>query len=205
MLTLYYARNTCARATHIALLDAGAEFSTVRIDTSSNQQNSPEYLAVNPKGRVPALATENGVLTETPALLAYIAQRFPGAGLAPLNDPFAFARLQEFNLYLCATFHIAHGHLWRPQRWATDQATMDGLKRAAPGVIESCWSYIEEIAYRGPWAMGDTYTICDPYLFTVTSWMEFDGIDRSKFPRVAEHYRRMSDRPNVRKALEAEA
>ena len=66
MLTLYYARNTCARATHIALLDAGAEFSTVRIDTTSNQQNSPEYLAVNPKGRVPALATENGVLTETP-------------------------------------------------------------------------------------------------------------------------------------------
>ncbi len=204
MLTLYYARNTCARATHIALLDANAEFTTIRIDTSSNQQNSPEYLAVNATGRVPALLTEHGVLTETPALLAYIAQRYPAVALAPLSDPFAFAQIQEFNAYLCATFHVAHGHLWRPQRWASDPAAIEGMKQAAPAVIASCWSYIENHAFRGPWAMGDTYTICDPYLYTVTSWMEFDRIERSNYPRVAEHYRRMCDLPNVRKALAAE-
>jgi glutathione S-transferase len=205
MLTFYYAHNTCARASYVALLDANAEFAGVRLDFSSNQQNSPEYLAVNAKGRVPSLVTEYGVLTETPALLAYIAQRYPAASLAPLNDPFAFARLQEFNAYLCATFHVAHGHLWRPQRWVSDPAAMEEIKRAAPGVIAACWSYLENHAFRGPWAMGDSYTICDPYLYTVTSWMEYDSIERSHYPRIAEHYRRMCDLPNVQKALAAGA
>lgn len=204
MLTFYYARNTCALATHIALLDAGAEISAVRVDLASNEQNSPAYLAINAKGRVPALVTEQGVLTETPALLAFIAQNFPKAGLAPLNNPFAFAQVQEFNLYLCATFHVAHAHLWRPQRWANDQTTMEGLKHAAPDVIASCWSFIEETAFHGPWAMGGNYTICDPYLYTVATWMEFDNIDPAKYPRVAEHRRRMSNLPNVRKAIEVE-
>ena len=86
MLKLYYAAGTCALASHIALEEAGAEFETVRVDFRSNEQRKPEYLAINPKGRVPALVTEQGMLTETPALLIYIAQAFPRAGLAPLTE-----------------------------------------------------------------------------------------------------------------------
>ncbi|PTN42023.1 glutathione S-transferase, partial [Achromobacter xylosoxidans] len=87
--TFYTAPGTCALATHIALHEAGADFDLVKLDMGAAQQQSPEYLRVNPKGRVPALATEHGVLTETPALLAFVAQSFPAAQLAPVDDPFA--------------------------------------------------------------------------------------------------------------------
>ena len=103
-LTLYYTPGTCALAVHIALHEAQAGHELVRLDFAAQQQRSPEYLAINPKGRVPALVTEHGVLTETPALLAYVAQRYAQAQLAPL-DPFAFARMQEFNNYLASTVH----------------------------------------------------------------------------------------------------
>ena len=108
--TFYTAPGTCALATHIALQEAGADFDVVKLDFAAGQQQSAEYLAINPKGRVPALKTEHGVLTETPALLTFVAQRFPEAGLAPLNDPFAFAQLQELNSYLASTAHVAHAH-----------------------------------------------------------------------------------------------
>ena len=100
MLKLFYAPNTCALASHIALEEAGADYQTVRLDFRADEQRKPEYLAINPKGRVPALATDRGILTETPAILAFVAQSFPQAKLAPLDDPFAFARVQAFNTYL---------------------------------------------------------------------------------------------------------
>ena len=100
MLRLYYATGTCALATHIALEEAGARYEAVAVDFRSQAQRSAEYLAVNPKGRVPALVTDSGTLTETPALLCYVAQCFPQADLAPLADPFLMAQVQEFNSYL---------------------------------------------------------------------------------------------------------
>ena len=90
----------------------------VRIDFEADEQRSSRYLAVNPKGRVPAMVTDRGILTETPAILAFIAQNFPQAGLAPLADPFAFAQVQAFNSYLCSTVHVAHAHGKRGHRWA---------------------------------------------------------------------------------------
>jgi glutathione S-transferase len=86
MFTLYYARNTCSLASHIALEEAGAEFETIRLNFADNEQRKPEYLNRNPKGRVPALVTRQGVITETPAILAFIAQSFPKSNLAPLNS-----------------------------------------------------------------------------------------------------------------------
>ena len=198
---LYYAAHTCALASHIALEDAGAEYSTVRIDFAANEQRSPEYLAINPKGRVPALVTVRGILTETPAMLAYIAQSFPGARLAPLDDPFAFAEVQAFNSYLCATLHVAHAHRMRGTRWADDPAAIEAMKRKVPDSVGACYELIEGKMLRGPWVMGDSYTICDPYLFTVAQWMEGDSIDPSRFPRVRDHRERMSERATVRKAI----
>ncbi|HEX3990747.1 MAG TPA: glutathione S-transferase N-terminal domain-containing protein, partial [Acetobacteraceae bacterium] len=97
MLRLYYAPGTCALATHIALEEAGASYEAVKVDFGAQAQRSPEYLALNPKGRVPALVTDNGILTETPALLCFVAQQFPAAELAPLSDPFVLAQIQDFN------------------------------------------------------------------------------------------------------------
>src|SRR5215468_10464992 len=123
MLKLYYAPATCALASHITLEEAGADYTTERLNFKVNQQNSPEYLAINPKGRVPSLVTDRGILTETPAMLAFIAQSFPKAKLAPLDDAFAFAQVQSFNAYLCATVHVAHAHKMRGSRWATEETS----------------------------------------------------------------------------------
>lgn len=204
MMKLYYAAHTCALASHIALEDSGAEYSTVRINFAVNQQRSPEYLAINPKGRVPALVTERGILTETPAMLAFIAQSFPAARLAPLDDPFDFAEVQAFNNYLCATLHVAHAHRMRGHRWADDPAAITAMQRKVPDSVGACYELIERKMLRGPWVMGDSYTICDPYLFTVAQWMEDDSVDPARFPKVRDHRQRMSERAAVRKAIVAE-
>src|ERR1700757_2102516 len=99
MLTFYYATNTCALASHIALEDAGAAYETRWVDFGAAEQTKSEYLEINRKGPGPPLAAERGVLTEAPAILAYIAHPHPEAQLAPLDDPFAFAELQAFLSY----------------------------------------------------------------------------------------------------------
>jgi glutathione S-transferase len=204
MIKLYYAAHTCSLASHIALEEAGAEYSTTRIHFKTNEQNSPEYLAINPKGRVPAMVTERGILTETPAMLAFIAQSFPQARLAPLDDPFAFAQVQAFNSYLCSTVHVAHAHRMRGSRWATDENSFADMKRKVPQSVGAAFGLIERDLLKGPWVMGETYTICDPYLFTMAQWLEGDGVDLSVLPRVIDHRNRMSERPAVRKAIAEE-
>lgn len=204
MLTLYYAPHTCSLASHIALEDAGADYTTVRISFANDEQRQPEYLAINPKGRVPALATGRGILTETPAMLAFIAQSFPLKKLAPLDDPFLFAQAQAFNLYLCSTLHVAHSHRMRGYRWADDPAAIAAMQRKVPQSVAACYELIEHQMLGTPWVMGETYTICDPYLFTMAEWLEGDGVDPSRFPRVMEHRRRMAERPQVQRALAEE-
>jgi glutathione S-transferase len=204
MLKLYYTPGTCALASHIALQEADAVYTAERIDFKSNQQNSPEYLAINPKGRVPSLVTDRGILTETPAMLAFIAQSFPQAKLAPFDDPFAFAQVQAFNSYLCSTVHVAHAHKMRGSRWTTDEASFADMKRMVPKTVGACFALIERSMIKGPWVMGETYTICDPYLFTLAGWLEGDSVDLSALPKVADHRKRMSERPAVQKVLAEE-
>ena len=204
MLKLYYTPGTCALASHITLAEAGAAYTTEKIDFKSNQQNSPEYLAINPKGRVPALVTDRGILTETPAMLAFIAQSFPQAKLAPLDDAYAFAQVQAFNSYLCSTVHVAHAHKMRGARWATEESTFADMKRMIPKTVGASFALIERDMLRGPWVMGETYTICDPYLFTLAGWLEGDSVDISTLPKVADHRKRMADRPAVQKVMEEE-
>jgi glutathione S-transferase len=203
MFKLYYASGTCALASHIALEEAGAPYSAERISFKDNQQNSADYLKINPKGRVPALVTDKGVLTETPAILAFVAQSFPAANLAP-KDAFAFAQAQSFNSYLCSTVHINHAHKMRGARWATEESSFADMKRKVPETMTACFSLIERDMIRGPWVMGEQYTICDPYLYTIGGWLEGDGVDLSKLPKVAAHRKRMEERPAVQKAVAAE-
>ena len=204
MLKLYWAPNTCALASHIALEEAGADFTLQRVDFRADEQRQSAYLAINPKGRVPALATDRGTLTETPAILAFVAQSFPKARLAPLEDPFAFAKVQAFNSYLCSTVHVAHAHRVRGYRWADDPAALKEMQRKVPQAVGECFGLIEHSMLAGPWVMGAAFTICDPYLFTLAQWLAGDGVDIARFPQVAEHSRRMSERPAVIKAIGAE-
>src|SRR5215475_7049978 len=203
MYKLYYAPGTCALASHIALEEAGADYSAMRLDFKANQQQSPDYLRINAKGRVPALVTDQGVITETPAILAFIAQSFPKAKLAP-SDPFAFAKAQSFNNYLCATVHVAHAHKLRGYRWASEESSFADMKRKLPEAMSACFALIEDGMMKGPWVMGEQYTICDPYLFTIGLWLEGDGVDMKGLPKVMAHRKRMSERPAVLKVLAEE-
>jgi len=205
MLKLFYAVGSCSLASHIALEEAGADYEAVAMSTKLGDQRKPEYLAINPKGRVPALVTDRGVLTETPAILAFVAQSYPAAKLAPLDDPYVFARAQAFNSYLCSTVHVAHAHKHRGYRWADDPAALAEMTRKVPEVEGACFQLIEDDMLAGPWVLGEAYSICDPYLFTLAGWLEGDGIDISRFPSVAAHSERMRQRPAVARALAAEA
>lgn len=205
MLTLHYAPGTCALASHIALEQAGADYAAVRVDFSRNEQRSADYLRLNPKGRVPVLVTDQGILTETPAILQYIAQSHPQSGLAPLDDHFALAQMNAFNSYLCATVHVAHAHGRRGYRWADDPAAIEAMKQKLPQTMGDCFALIEHELLRGPWVMGERYSVCDPYLFTLAQWLAGDGVDIARFPKVAEHHRRMATIPAVGRILALES
>ena len=86
-------------------------------------------------------------------------------------------------------------------RWATEETTFADMKRMVPKTVGACFSLIERDMFRGPWVMGEQYTICDPYLYTLTGWLEGDGVDIATLPKVADHRKRMSERPAVQKVM----
>lgn len=203
MLTLYYARDTISLATHILLEEVGATYATVRVDFGKTEQRSAEYLKINPKARVPALVTERGILTETPAMLVYVAQQFRRPELALMDDPFAFAQVQAINSYFCSGLHINHSHRMRGPRWvdANDASAIAAMQRHVPVSVSANYELIERDMLKGPWVMGERYTICDPYLFTLAQWLEQDGVDPARIPKVMDHRRRMSERATVKAAI----
>lgn len=204
MQTLYYAPGTCAQAVLIALHEAGAIFTAQRLNLAEGEQRGAAYLALNPKGRVPALVTAQGVLSETLALLLYVAQTHPGAQLAPLDDPFRLAHMQEFNSYLASTVHVNHAHRPRASRWADDEAAQKSMQAKVAQNMRGAFSVIEQHYLSDkPWVMGEQYTVADGYLFTMAGWLKSDGVDMAEFPRVAAHFERMKARPAVQRALAA--
>ncbi len=205
MLTLYYAPGTIALASHIALEEAGADYTAVRLDFADEDQKKPDYLAINPKARVPSLVTDRGILTETPAILIYICQMFPDAAMAPLDDPYALARVQSFNAYLCSTVHVAHAHLRRGTRWADDPAAIENMAAMVPKTMAECFRLINDEMFVGPYVMGDQCTVADFYLFVLSGWLERDNVDIATLPKIHDHHQRMSKRPSVMKALAAQS
>jgi glutathione S-transferase len=201
MLTLYYAPHSCALATHLALAHAKADFEAVKLDFSAHQQRSAEYLAINPKGRVPALVTARGVLTESPALLLYVAQMYPASQLAPLDDAFALVQFNSFNSYLCSTVHVAHAHRMRGTRWADDPDALEAMRRKVPQSVGDAFAHIERGFLRGPWVMGEAFSAADYYLLTMSRWLEGDGVDLTRLPRVLDHRARMLALPVVQQVI----
>ena len=204
MLTLFTAKGSCGRASHIALEESGLPFEVQVIDLAHGDQRSPEYLTINPKGRVPALITTSGVLTESPAILFYIASMATAVNLMPKDDPFALAALQSFNAYIASTVHVAHAHGRRASRWADAPQAIASMQAKVAENMAACFRYIESHYLFGEWVMGSAYTIADPYLFTMSGWLKSDGVDIAEFPKISDHFARMKERPAVRRALAAE-
>ncbi len=201
MLKIFAANGSIALASVILLEEVEADYELSVLDFSRNEQKEAAYQAVNPKGRVPALITESGILTETPAILLYIAQRFGSDSLVGAHDPFIFAKIQEFNSYLASTVHVAHAHRMRGTRWTDDPHALEALKKKIPESMTAVMRLIEDDFLKGPWVHGEAYTICDPYLFTICSWLESDGVDIATLPRLMTHYQGMLDRPATQAAL----
>lgn len=197
---LFYAPGTVALTSLIALHEADLPFKATLVDFGTTQQQSSSYLKTNPKGRVPALVCDQGTLSETPAILAYIASLVPEKNLAP-SDPFAFAKFQEFNSYLASTVHVNHAHGRRGHRWANAQSSLEDMAAKVPTTMAESFALIQEYYLQGPWVMGAQYTLADGYLFKTASWLKGDGVDITTLPRIAEHYVAMKQRPAVQKAL----
>jgi glutathione S-transferase len=207
MLKLFYAPGTCALASHIALEEAGAEYELIRLNFKDAEQRQPEFLKINPKGRVPALVTDRGVLTENPVILGYIAQSFPDAKLAPNDDSFAFGDMQAFNMFLAATVHPTFAHRFRPERYVDGEECRKAVQAKVPEALAGHFALIEErLADGRPWVHGDAYTVSDGYLIVFTRWLvkNFHEV-AARFPKVLEHRHRTEARPAVASAIALEA
>lgn len=200
---LYTVPGSCGFASHVALEMSGAEYQ-VKLAPREAGKTAPSFYEINPKGRVPVLVTSDGTLTETPAILFFIAQTYQQAKLAPFDNPWLIAQLQSFCAYMCATVHVAHAHGHRGYRWATEESSFKDMTRKVPANMTTCFELIESEMLKGPWVLGDTFSLGDIYLLTIARWLETDKVDTTKIPRVLEHRKRMLELPAVGKAIDAE-
>ena len=197
-MNLFYANGTISIAPAIALVEAGLDHDLSRLDFAEAAQTKPEYLAINPKGRVPALVLADGtVLTETGALLDYIAAIAPDAGLVPDAAADA-AHMRAVMYYLASTMHVAHAHKMRGARWADKAESHADMTAKVPQTMAACAAYVEAECIRGDYVCGDGFTVTDAYLFVVCNWLAGDGVSVADYPKITAFMERMEARDSVK-------
>jgi glutathione S-transferase len=196
---LYYYPGACSLAPHIVAREAGVAIAIEKVDLANRTtETGANYLAVNPKGYVPALGLQdNSVLTEVSAIIQYLADRQPEKNLAPAPGSMERYRLLEWLGFISTEIHKGFAPLWNP-------ASPDAVKAAAKERLAIRFAYLEEALGKQPFLMGDRFSIADAYLFTVVNWTNFHGIDISSFPNLQAFQARVASRPAVQQALEAE-
>jgi len=196
---LYYMTAACSQAANIALRDAGLAFELVKVDRHSRKTaDGLDFNEVNPKGRVPALRLDSGeVLTENVAVLQYIADRNPGAKLAPVAGTLERYRLMEWLSFISSELHKGFGPLFKED---APQDMKDYARTNLTGHID----YLERALAGRTFVMGEQYTVADPYLFVVLSWSPHVHIDLGRWPQLQRYVERMRERPHVQAALKAE-
>ncbi|CAO4179210.1 glutathione S-transferase family protein [Methylorubrum populi] len=197
--TLYYAPGACSLAAHIVLEEIGLPFETVRLDLAKGDQRAPEYLAVNERGRVPALYEDGWVLTENPAILRHLARSHPEAGLLP-EDPRQLAIADEWLAWLSSSHHVAYAHVRRPERYSADESAFPDIRAKGAETFGDLCTMTEVKLSNGGWALGERYSVVDADLMVFWLWARgsvigFDMPDR--FPSWTAHARRMAGRPAV--------
>lgn len=197
---LYYAPGACSLSPHISLREAGAAFDLERVDTKTRKtQSGADYLGINPKGYVPALQLDGGeVLTEGAAVVQFIADRHPAAGLAPANGSLERARLQEHLNFIASELHKAFTPLFDP-------SAPEAAKQAAPAAVARRLDHVERLLADGrAYLLGERFSVADAYLFTVASWTGPTGIGLDRWPKLASFVARVAARPAVQAAMRAE-
>ncbi|WP_342360856.1 glutathione S-transferase family protein [Terrarubrum flagellatum] len=203
---LFYSPGACSLAPHIALEEAGVPFEPVRVDFSKTQQRSPDYLRINPKGRVPALADGDFIVTENPAVLRYIATLAPEKKLWPDNARDE-ARCMEWMAWISSGVHVSYAHIRRAERYATGEEAIANVQAKGRETTRDVWQAVEAKLPAEGWSSGDRYSVADAYLYVFWAWGggQVLGYDMTKdFPKWSALAKRVADRPATQRALERE-
>ncbi|WP_028356587.1 glutathione S-transferase family protein [Bordetella petrii] len=207
---LFYSPGACSMAAHIVLEDVQADFTLEHVDLAQGANHRPEYLAINPKARVPALGIpgQARVLTELHAILVYLARQYPQAGLLPHGDPLAEARCHEWLGWLSGWVHgTGYGGIWRPERFSAETAHHEAIRSHARRTISAACQVIEQQFADGRrWALPGGYTIVDPFLLVLYRWGNRIGLEmRKDCPAWTDASLRLAERPAVQAVLRREA
>lgn len=194
---LYYAPGACSMSPHIALREAGLDFELVRVDLATKKTAAnADYLAINPKGYVPALQLDDvQVITEGPAIVQYIADQKPESGLAPKNGTLERYRLQEWLNFISTELHKQFSPLFNP-------AAPDAWKDAVKGNIARRFAHLADHFKTHKFLLGDSFTVADGYLFVILNWAKMMKLDIPA--TLADFHARVGARPKVVEALKAE-
>jgi len=197
---LYYSPAACSLAPHIALIETGAAFTTEKVNTREKKtETGADFWAINPKGYVPALVLDDGeVLTEGVVMQQYIADLKPEAKLAPARGTKERRKLEELLVFLSTEVHKTFSPLFAPN-------APDEFKTIARDKIVQRFDYLEaQLSDGRAFLTGDQFTIADGYLFTLSNWTKFTGIDLARWPNISAFAARVAARPSVQAAMKAE-
>jgi len=196
---LYYSPGACSLSPHIVASEAGIPIELEKVDLAQHKtEGGQDYMAVNPKGYVPALRLEDGsILTEGPAIVQYLADQKPASGLAPAAGTIGRYRLQEWLTFIGTELHKSFGALF-------NKASSEELKNAAKANINKRLAYLNDQLASRQYLMGSTFTVADAYAFTIVNWTNFVGIDLKAYPNLGAYQARIAGRPKVHEALKAE-
>ena len=196
---LYFSPNACSLASHIALRELALPFELIRVDNQKKlTADGDDFLQINPKGYVAALQLDNGeVLTEGAAILQYLADRVPAAGLAPANGSWERVRLQEWLNFVSSEIHGGLGVLFK-------DAIPDEVKALFKATLFKRFAILVQTLERQDYLLGAQYSVADAYLFVVLRWAGLFDIDLQQWPALAKFQRRVGERPAVIAALAAE-
>jgi glutathione S-transferase len=196
---LYYTPGACSLAPHIVAREAGLAVALEKVDLSKHlTESGANFRTINPKGYVPAMTLADGsLLTEAAAIIQYLADQKPDAGLVPANGTMERYRLIEWITFISSEIHKGFGPLWNP-------TTPDSVKAATKERLATRFAYLDETLAKQPFLTGESFTIADAYLFTVVNWTNFHGIDISSFKNLSAFQSRVAARPKVQEALAAE-
>jgi glutathione S-transferase len=196
---LYFSPGACSLSPHIVLHEAGLPFTPVLASTKSHKlQDGTDYYTINPKGYVPLLELDNGErLSEGPVIVQWIADQVPAKKLAPAAGTMARYRLQEWLNFVTTEVHKGYSPLFNP-------AMPEDAKAIFRQKLRGRYEYLEQQLEGRDFLMGADFTVADAYLFTVTRWAGFAGVQLDGLPRVAAYMQRIEARPAVQAALKAE-
>ena len=203
MLKLFHSPGACSLVPHIALEEAGADYEAVRVLLADGEHLKPEYLAINPHARVPALATEKGTITENVAILNYVADRFGAAGSVTRGDDFAAGKCNELLGWFSSTVHITFALIWRAGRFTDDKSIHPQIQEHGRKILSGQFEEIEGKVGDG-WLVGDSFTAADSYALTFFRWGNRIGLDMGPFPKWAALNRRLLDQRSVRQVIKKE-